>query len=589
MDETPQSIWKKPLRSPKQTLTWFALLAGALFVIIVCISFLQGASGRNMDSILSALVAALVITSVVFVGLWFLRWVCCWRNFRRLLFGVACLVTLVVLAFTIESLRGKYAWQKHRQQWEAKGAKFTFAELLPPKVPDEKNFALTPLLVPMLDFTQGSNGVVWRDTNGIARLEKLSATLSPGRETNDQLLLGRLEKGTFADIASWAEFYHGNTNYPQASATTNRTEPILVALGKFDAELQQLQDAANSRPYSWFPIQYDYQPSWGILLPHLARMKGLTMLTQVRATARLEAGKSEEAFADLKLGLRLSDSIREEPLLIDHLVRIATLAVDLQTLREGLIRHAWTEPQLIEIGKYLASVDLLAEYAQAMQGERALGVSGLDYLRRRGFRENPMNYIADSEGGSASAGNFNLMPGGWIYQNMKTISEMHQEFTLPAVDAKAHRIFPEISERGTRAVETMRTGPYTIFAKMLLPALQKSLQKSARMQTYVDDARISCALERYRLAEGKLPDTLDVLAPRFIDQIPNDVIDGKPLRYRRNSDGGYVLYSVGWNRKDDGGELAWVKQKKGSEVDVAMGDWAWLMPVNPDSATFAAD
>jgi len=118
---------------------------------------------------------------------------------------------------------------------------------------------------------------------------------------------------------------------------------------------------------------------------------------------------------------------------------------------------------------------------------------------------------------------------------------------------------------------------------MLLPALQKALQKSARMQTYVDDARIACALERYRLAEGKLPESLDALAPRFINQIPTDVIDGKPLRWRRDGNGGYVLYSVGWNRTDDGGELAWVKQKKGSEVDSAKGDWAWLMPVNGGS------
>jgi hypothetical protein len=580
MNETPQSIWKKPWRSPKQALTWFGLLTASIFVIICIISFLQGESGRNMDSILSALVVALLLATIVFVGLWFLRWVCCWRNFRRLMFGVACLVTLVALAYATENFRGKYAWQKHRQQCETKGAKFTIAELLPPKVSDEKNFALTPLLVPMLNFTQGPAGIVWRDTNGIARLERLSATLSPGRETNDQLVLGRLEKGTFADLAAWGDFYRGNTNYPQASATTNRAEPILVALGKFDAELQQLQEAAATRPYSWFPIQYDYEPSWGILLPHLARIKGLTMLTQVRATAELEAGLSAKAFDDLKLGLRMSDSIREEPLLIDHLVRIATLAIDLQTLREGLVRHAWTEPQLAELGKHLASVDLLAEYSLAMQGERALSVSGLDYLRRRGFRENPMNYLADADGKSGSAPNFNPMPGGWIYQNMKTISEMHQEFNLPAVDARAHRIFPEISEKGTLAVETMRTGPYTVFAKMLLPALQKALQKSARMQTYVDNARIACALERYRLAEGKLPDILDVLAPRFIDHIPTDVIDGKPLRWRRDNDGGYVLYSVGWNRTDDSGELAWVKQKKGSEVDVMKGDWAWLMPVN---------
>ena len=122
-----------------------------------------------------------------------------------------------------------------------------------------------------------------------------------------------------------------------------------------------------------------------------------------------------------------------------------------------------------------------------------------------------------------------------------------------------------------------------------MPGLAGAVRKATFAQQGVDITRIACALERYRLVEGKLPDTLDVLAPQFIDQIPNDVIDGKPLRYRRNSDGGYILYSVGWNRKDDGGEIAWVKQKKGSEVDVAMGDWPWLMPMNSGTATFAAD
>jgi len=287
---------------------------------------------------------------------------------------------------------------------------------------------------------------------------------------------------------------------------------------------------------------------------------------------------SAPAFEDLKLGLRLSDSIREEPLLIDHLVRIATLSIDLQTVREGLVRHAWTEPQLAEIGTYLASVDLLAEYTRAMQGERALSIKGLDYLRRTGGWNNPMDYIGDPDGKSSSSPSFGPMPSGWFYQNMRTISEMGQEFTFPAVDPRAHRIFPEITEKGTHAIETMRTGPYTIFAKLLLPALQKAVQKSSRMQTYVDNAQIACALERYRLAEGKLPDALDALAPRFIDRIPNDVIDGKPLRWRRDADGGYVLYSVGWNRTDDGGELAWIKQKKDSEVDVTQGDWVWKMP-----------
>jgi hypothetical protein len=61
-------------------------------------------------------------------------------------------------------------------------------------------------------------------------------------------------------------------------------------------------------------------------------MKGLTVLMHVRATVDLQAGRPAEAFDDLKLGFRLSDSLRDEPLLIDHLVRIATWVASVRTV-----------------------------------------------------------------------------------------------------------------------------------------------------------------------------------------------------------------------------------------------------------------
>jgi hypothetical protein len=105
------------------------------------------------------------------------------------------------------------------------------------------------------------------------------------------------------------------------------------------------------------------------------------------------------------------------------------------------------------------------------------------------------------------------------------------------------------------------------------------------MQAYVDSARVACALERYRLTNGKLPDTLEALAPQFLAAVPNDVIDGKPLHYRPAADGGYLLYSIGWNQTDEGGELALKRQRvheRAEElpfvsVDIAQGDWVWKM------------
>ncbi len=64
--------------------------------------------------------------------------------------------------------------------------------------------------------------------------------------------------------------------------------------------------------------------------------------------------------------------------------------------------------------------------------------------------------------------------------------------------------------------------------------------------------RAALAIERYHLAEGKLPDNLDNIAPRFIDVVPTDPFTGKPVIYKRVGDG-YMVYSVGDDGEDNSG------------------------------------
>ncbi len=59
------------------------------------------------------------------------------------------------------------------------------------------------------------------------------------------------------------------------------------------------------------------------------------------------------------------------------------------------------------------------------------------------------------------------------------------------------------------------------------------VKKFAYAQSSVDLARTAIALERYRLAHGDYPESLDALAPQFIEKVPHDVIGGGPLHYRR--------------------------------------------------------
>jgi hypothetical protein len=102
-------------------------------------------------------------------------------------------------------------------------------------------------------------------------------------------------------------------------------------------------------------------------------------------------------------------------------------------------------------------------------------------------------------------------------------------------------------------------------------------------QTATDQTVLACALERSRLATGNFPETLDALVPKIIPQLPADVIGGRPYAYRRTdppslgSSGAassqFMLYSIGWDEKDNGGT-------PGKDLfDEKEGDWVWQYPM----------
>ena len=59
-------------------------------------------------------------------------------------------------------------------------------------------------------------------------------------------------------------------------------------------------------------------------------------------------------------------------------------------------------------------------------------------------------------------------------------------------------------------------------------------------------------------------------------------LSATPLRYHLTPDGRYQLYGIGWNERDDGGQVAWSDSKR---LDIEKGDWVWqyteLQPPTP--------
>ena len=73
-------------------------------------------------------------------------------SWRGALFLLASFVTLVTLLLAEENWRGGRAWQNYKREMEAKGERFDAARLIPPKVPDDQNFAMTPLFAPIFNL-----------------------------------------------------------------------------------------------------------------------------------------------------------------------------------------------------------------------------------------------------------------------------------------------------------------------------------------------------------------------------------------------------------------------------------------------------
>jgi len=69
-----------------------------------------------------------------------------------------------------------------------------------------------------------------------------------------------------------------------------------------------------------------------------------------------------------------------------------------------------------------------------------------------------------------------------------------------------------------------------------------------------DLAIVAVALAAHKAEKGKYPDKLEALSPEYLKAVPNDFCSGKPFIYKTDDKGGYILYSVGENMKDDGGK-----------------------------------
>ena len=337
--------------------------------------------------------------------------------------------------------------------------------------------------------------------------------------------------------------------------------------------------AALRRPYA--RMYGDYTQPYAGPIPNFLMMRTLAQILADRVNCHYLLDDSAAALTDLTLLHDVCRILEAKPTgkpmtLVAAMMDVAITGVYAYTIVEGFQLGAWHEPQLVALQQQLSQTDLLPITVECFLAQRAASANSLETIPpAEMFKQ--MSKMNNQEGGLLDMlknpfyAFLLFAPRGWVYQNMVFGAKLHPLFEIG--DTARHLVLPEIARRDAQEIEARsKWSPYSFLRTIANPNFTKAWRTTAHNQTLVDQAQIACALERYRLAHGEYPESLAALVPQFIEKIPHDIIGGRPLHYRRSPDGTFLLYSIGWDEKDDGGVV--VRDSNGNE-DLGSGDWVW--------------
>jgi hypothetical protein len=299
-----------------------------------------------------------------------------------------------------------------------------------------------------------------------------------------------------------------------------------------------------------FPrCRYPMDLSWGAatLLPHLAKLKAMSRAAEFQSLL-----DTNESPFDISTIIGMAHTLDNEPVIISKLVRIAMLNMAEITLERRLNVGTLDDAKMNQLSELFAEAAKTNQMANGLIGERAA------FMRYFRMSYAEIKKLSDDSDENSSEQSGPPLPGSqpFIFR-LTGFFERDQRFYLQAMETNISlaEIFPKnistITNVEEQISQTSRHN-YYILSSMLLPALGNTIIKEANGLAQVRSAQTALAVERFRLAYGKLPEKLDELVPQFLSAVPTDPFDGQPLRYHL-LEKGYVIYSIGSDGEDNGG------------------------------------
>lgn len=428
---------------------------------------------------------------------------------------------------------------------EKDGRPMSADEVIPPQVEDIENAAL---LYESAGLLLKATPARWDDVPGTAALSPKEAA---ARDKSKDLL-GHL--GYLADGFMQGSLEEGRRAKLEALLAEDIVNKAL-AIVKLGTE----------RPSCRFDLEYE--AGLNMVLSPVIDTRNLLRILGAKARVEAEAGRSESAWELAATQLKLADALRTEPTIISKVVRISNIAATCRTLQR-VCAAAPPSPQLYDdLVGFLEGLDNIAPLVASADAERVLVGEWLFGQPKDELRKTIGQYIFEDREYAPKILNWLrfkricfrpafLADHAAYLRCMYELTHLFEGLSPPG-DFK--RLGEALEEAGRRHILT----------GALVPAMHRISQLHARMTAEIHITRAGLALLRHKQEHGTWPENLEALG---LEKLDDPFAEGL-LRYRPEAEG-FILYSVGEDREDNGGVAKEGKQEKDFDI-------VWRFPEQP--------
>jgi hypothetical protein len=289
-------------------------------------------------------------------------------------------------------------------------------------------------------------------------------------------------------------------------------------------------------------------------LPHLQQMQKVETLLAWDAINHMQENDPAAALASTRSILNAGRSVGDEPTLQSCLIRAESHLLMMQMLERTLSQTQPDEAALAAMQRAVEEECAVPLLLVAARGERA-GIHALLWAFEEG-RLKTSDLASSGDISQQTLGDKLLVV--LHDKNLSarpTFEQSHAWLLLYLTEFIEITKLPFEQQRPRLEKLDARRANAPTAAHKLMPATRSTIILFQKSQALLRTAAVALALERHRLAKGTWPENLTDIAPECLHAVPADPFDGKPLRYKKKAEG-VVVYSIGPDGKDDGGDFA---------------------------------